>query len=52
MRRHELFAAASLVAGGALVLGLAGERIALQDLAAGLAVCFAALTGMAKQAAP
>jgi hypothetical protein len=52
MRPRRLLAVAVLAGGSGLLLGLAGERITLQQLAGGLAVGFAALTGAAKQASP
>jgi hypothetical protein len=52
MGRSRLLAVAALAGGGGLLLGIAGERITLQQLAGGLAVCFAALIGAAKQASP
>lgn len=52
MRRQKLLAVVTLTAGGGLLLGLAGEQVGLQPLAAGLAVSLAVLTGAAKQASP
>lgn len=52
MRRQKLLVAVTLTAGGGMLLGLAGQRVALQNLAAALAVGFAVLVGAAKQASP
>jgi hypothetical protein len=40
------------VAGGGFLLGIPASQVRLADLAAALAVFFAALAGLAKQASP
>ena len=50
--RQALAAAGAILAGGGFLLGLPAERLRLEGVAAVLAVGFATLTGLAKQASP
>jgi hypothetical protein len=50
--RGRLAAAGALLAGGGFLFGVPAGQVELVDLAAVLAVGFAALAGLAKQASP
>lgn len=51
-RRRALAAAGGLIAGGGFLLGIPAAQVRLTELAAVVAVAFATLAGLAKQASP